>query len=144
MGIIAQRRKVALERVGNLSALSKAGVNFAITGRGTAARAEFWTNLRRAITAGLSREKALAALTTVPSQWLGLGPGTIVVGAPARLSIMDKDPFVEEAAAQWVFVGDDAFRPDRERAEVRPPRVPRESDLCCGDDTHEHRVGGGN
>ncbi|RYG48739.1 hypothetical protein EON79_03575 [bacterium] len=138
------RRQQFQDRVGNLSALSKAGVNFAITGRGVTSRTEFWANLRRAITAGLPREKALAGLTALPSQWLGLGPGKIVVGAPARLSVMDKDPFVEEAAARWVFVGDDAFRADRERTEVRPPRVPTEEDLCCGDGTHEHRVGGGN
>lgn len=133
------------ERVTNLGVMAKAGVEFALTGRGTSSKSEFFGNLRRAIAAGLPREKALAALTTVPSRWFGLGPGTITVGAPARLVVMDKDPFVEEASAKWIFVGEDAFRTDQApRADGRPPRIPSEEDLCCGDSTHEHyQIGGG-
>lgn len=52
---------------GNLAALEKAGIRFAITGEGLDANS-FWSNLRLAVAYGLSEKAALAALTTQPAQ----------------------------------------------------------------------------
>ncbi len=53
---------------GNLAALEKAGVKFAITRNGVDAAADFWSNLRLAVEYGLNENTALAALTTVPAE----------------------------------------------------------------------------
>jgi imidazolonepropionase-like amidohydrolase len=54
----------------NAATLEKAGVNFVLTAALNRNKADFWTNLRKAIEHGLSETKALEALTTGPAQLL--------------------------------------------------------------------------
>ncbi len=63
-------------------------------------------NLRRMITAGLSEDAALAALTTTPAQLLGLSDrmGSVDNGKIANLVISDKPYFNEKAKVRYVFV----------------------------------------
>ena len=55
----------------NLSKVSGAGMTFAITSSDLRRRADFLTNLRKAVKAGLPEEEALKALTATPSSIVG-------------------------------------------------------------------------
>lgn len=90
----------------NAAQLDSAGVRFAITSDGLSSLNQFLPNLRIAVARGLSSDKALAALTTVPAGWLGIERthGTIAVGKVANLVVSDGDLFREEAAVRDVWV----------------------------------------
>lgn len=57
---------------GNLAALEKAGLRYAVTSKGLKSPSELWPQMRLAIDYGLSPEAALAALTTQPAQLFGI------------------------------------------------------------------------
>jgi imidazolonepropionase-like amidohydrolase len=99
--------------------LAKAGVNFALTTDGLASTAQFLPNLRIAVARGLTPDKALAALTTVPAQWLGIERthGTIAVGKVANLVVADGDLFTQDAAVRDVWVQGTQY------GVTRPPQV---------------------
>ncbi|UFH52075.1 amidohydrolase family protein [Spirosoma sp. KNUC1025] len=52
----------------NAGRLASASIEFALTTAGLKNKAEFWPNLRKAIENGLSEQKALEALTTIPAR----------------------------------------------------------------------------
>ncbi|GAB4018278.1 amidohydrolase family protein [Spirosoma koreense] len=52
----------------NAGRLAAANIPFALTSAGLRNKADFWPNLRKAIENGLSEQKALEALTTVPAR----------------------------------------------------------------------------
>jgi imidazolonepropionase-like amidohydrolase len=54
----------------NATALAKAGINFAFTSAGLKTKADFWTNIRKAIEYGLPESKALEAITSTPAKLL--------------------------------------------------------------------------
>src|SRR5690606_30516277 len=56
----------------NPGILEDAGVSFALTSFGLKSPDDFWKNLRSAIDHGLSKQTALSALTTIPSEYLGV------------------------------------------------------------------------
>ncbi|WP_295769712.1 amidohydrolase family protein [uncultured Mucilaginibacter sp.] len=73
----------------NPAALEKAGIRFALTSNGLTNARDFWTNLRTAITNGLSEKQALMSLTEVPAQILGVSDkvGTLAKGKLANFII---------------------------------------------------------
>jgi imidazolonepropionase-like amidohydrolase len=79
----------------NPAALEKAGVKFAITSYGLTTAKDFWTNLRAAITNGLTEKQALAALTETPAELLGVSDkvGTIAKGKLANFIITSDNLF---------------------------------------------------
>ena len=83
----------------NAMLLKKAGLDIAFTTYGLKNADQFWTALRKTIARGLSASDAMAALTTVPASWLGLGAqvGTLEVGKYASFSVFSADPFAFEA-----------------------------------------------
>lgn len=91
---------------GNLAALEKAGILFAITQTGVESASDFWSNLRLAIEYGLSEKTALAALTTVPAQLSKSSDllGTVEVGKLANLLITSGPLFAKETEIydNWV------------------------------------------
>ncbi|GIX34012.1 MAG: periplasmic amidohydrolase [Lysobacterales bacterium] len=89
------------EAPANPARLHASGLRFALSARGLRQpERRFWPNLRRAIAAGLPPEAALAALTTTPAAWLGLGDrmGRIAPGYRADLLIAEGDPFLDQEA----------------------------------------------
>jgi imidazolonepropionase-like amidohydrolase len=104
----------------NPARLAEAGVEFAITADGLASEEDFLPNLRAAVARGLSEERALAALTTVPAALLGIDGthGTLESGNVANLVVLaDGGLFDEGAAIQHVWVEGEPY-------EVSvPPRV---------------------
>lgn len=79
----------------------------AFTSHGLKKLDAFWKNLRKSIAYGLPAENALAAVTTVPAQWLGVTKevGTLEKGKRANLVIADGDLFASEASVEQTWVG---------------------------------------
>jgi imidazolonepropionase-like amidohydrolase len=96
---------------GNAAALADAGAAFAITASADAD--SFWGDLRAAIAAGLSTDRALAALTTAPALLAGVADelGTIDEGKLAHFIIADGDLFVD-GSIQGVIIDGIEYRND--------------------------------
>ncbi|OOQ61674.1 amidohydrolase family protein [Mucilaginibacter pedocola] len=79
----------------NPAALEKAGIKFALTSYGIANAKDFWTNIRSAISYGLSEKQALASLTTIPAEMLGVSDkvGTLAKGKLASFIITSDSLF---------------------------------------------------
>ena len=95
------------------SVFAKAGVPFGFSTLDVKVK-DIVPNLRRMIAAGLSEEAALASLTTVPAQLLGLSDrmGTVENGKMANLVISDKSYFNEKAKIRFVFVDGVLYKMD--------------------------------
>ncbi|MDD7913870.1 amidohydrolase family protein [Polaribacter ponticola] len=78
----------------NLNVLSNNGINFAITTHKLKSVKSFHKNLQKAIKYGFSKEKALAALTTIPANILGNNAiGNLKTGSLANFIITSGDVF---------------------------------------------------
>jgi len=89
----------------NAAVLEQAKVPFALTLHKLEKPEQFWPNLRKAVSYGLSQQKALAALTTEPAKWLGMEQqiGKIAEGYQADLVVSKGDLFADgEIVATWV------------------------------------------
>ena len=83
---------------GNLAALEKAGIDFAVTSHGLKKRSDLLVNLRKAVAYGLSREKALEALTAAPARLIKASDllGSLKKGLIANFLVTSGDIFDEE------------------------------------------------
>ena len=110
------------------AALAKAGVKFAFSTEGITNSADILRNLNKSVTAGLSPEAALRALTADAAEILGAGKilGSIEPGKIANLTITNGDLFKEGTAVKWVFV-------DGRRYEVREQPAPQNGRGARGD-----------
>ncbi len=106
------------------SAFAKAGVPFGFSTLSVKAK-DIPANLRRMISAGLSEDVALAALTTTPAQLLGLSDrmGTIESGKMANLVISDKSYFHEKAKVRYVFVDGALYKMDVKEEKKADPNA---------------------
>ncbi|RMG43669.1 MAG: amidohydrolase [Acidobacteria bacterium] len=91
----------------NAAELARRGVRFAFTAHGLRKEERFWDNLRKIVRAGLAEEAALAALTTVPAEILGIDgvAGTLEPGRRADFVIAGGDPFRDEVPFHEVWIG---------------------------------------
>lgn len=91
--------------VSQAAVYNKAGVKFGFSTL-SVKPAAIQSNLRRMIKSGLTEDAALASLTTVPAELLGLSDrlGSIDNGKIANLVISDKPYFNEKAKVRYVFV----------------------------------------
>ncbi len=82
----------------NAATLENAGVKFALTTIGLKKKSSFIKNLRSAVKNGLTKKNALAALTTVPADILGVSnlTGTLEKGKLANFFVCDGDIFEEK------------------------------------------------
>lgn len=90
---------------GNAAALASAGVDFAFTLAQLEKKEDFWPNLRKAVAHGLDKDKALAALTTVPAQISGVDnkAGRLAQGYMADFVIANGDLFNDgEIVSVWL------------------------------------------
>jgi hypothetical protein len=115
-----KEEKAALEKrktefmakyVGQAAAFQKAGMKFGFSTL-SSKPANIQANLRRMITAGLTEDAALAALTTTPAELLGLSDrlGSVDNGKIANLVISDKPYFNEKAKVRYVFVEGNMYK----------------------------------
>jgi imidazolonepropionase-like amidohydrolase len=78
----------------NLKVLSENGVNFALTTRSLKSVKSFHKNLQKAIKYGFDKEKALAALTTIPATIIGNNTiGNLKTGSYANFIVTSGDIF---------------------------------------------------
>ena len=91
---------------GNAATLARAGARFALTAHGLKDPKTFRANVARAIARGLDRDVALAAVTTVPAQLLGLSDrtGTLAAGKAANLTVTRGGLFDENSKVIEVWV----------------------------------------
>ncbi len=104
----------------NPQLLLDAGLTVVFTSHG-GRPVQLFENLARAIERGLTREQALAALTTTPATWLGVEDrlGTLEAGKLAHLVVVDGDLFVDKPNILETWV-------DGRRYEIKtnePPKV---------------------
>ena len=86
--------------------LQQSGVSFSFTSHGLKKKDDFLKNLRVAVNQGLTTEKALAALTTIPAEKLGVSElfGSLEKGKSASFIIADGDIFEESTQIEQVWV----------------------------------------
>jgi len=105
--------KISLEQIKHVALaprnpgiLSQNGIKFAITSDGLKEIKEFREKLLLAVDHGLDKDKALAALTTVPAELIGESAqiGTIETGKWANFFVMDKNYFDKKAKMTSHFV----------------------------------------
>jgi len=101
--------------------LIEAGFPVLLTTHGLSKPGDVFAAVARAIEAGLDRDRALAALTTEPAAWLGLGDraGKVAPGYMANLVVVDGDLLAEKPTVREVWVDGRRF----ELASVEPPEV---------------------
>lgn len=90
---------------GNAAALAQADIDFSFTLHQLKKADDFWPNLRRAVKHGLSTDKALAALTTVPAKIAGISDkaGKLAPGYMADFVIAEGDLFTNgEIKSVWL------------------------------------------
>ena len=99
----------------NPKKLYDAGITFALTTATLKDASTFPANLRKAIERGLSRDAALAALTTVPAKLYGIDQkaGTLTPGKLANFVVADSDIFNEKTKILETWV-------DGKRYEAKP------------------------
>lgn len=91
----------------NPSLLKKEGLNIILSSHGTANATEFWKQVQKAISRGLSPSDALEALTVAPAKMFGIEDqfGTLEAGKRASFTIYDNHPFVKTATVleSWIL-----------------------------------------
>ncbi|MBA2270960.1 MAG: amidohydrolase family protein [Chthoniobacterales bacterium] len=107
----------------NPARLVEAGIPIAFTTQKLAKPdKEFWTQVRLAVRRGLSKEAALAALTSTPAEIFGLADrvGTIAPGRIANLVVATGDLFTSEARVLTAWIDGQPY--DTPLAAGRDPR----------------------
>lgn len=82
----------------NPAALAKAGITFAFTAEGLKSKGDFWTNIRKAIEFGLTKEQALEAITMTPARLANVDDrlGSLKKGKVANFLITSDELFNED------------------------------------------------
>ncbi len=105
-----------------------AGVRFSLTTAGLDDPEEFGRRVREAIARGLSKEDALAAVTTIPARQLGLDDrlGTIETGKIANLVVATGEPFAAASRVTEIWIDGKRYEvpAKTERGGVSPPASP--------------------
>lgn len=98
----------------NPAVLAQANIDFAFTLNGVDKPQEFWSNVRTAVAHGLSKDRALAALTTTAAEIAGVADqsGKIASGYRADLVISRGDLFSDgEIVSVWTQGQEHSFKP---------------------------------
>ena len=90
----------------NPQRLQAAGVPFALTSAGLENEEEFHARIRRSMERGLSRDAALAALTTTPARLVGMAAqlGSVEPGKLGHLLVTDGELFDEKTKIMAVWI----------------------------------------
>src|SRR3954453_12400213 len=102
----------------NPARLAEAGIPFAFTTQKLEKpEKDFWSRLRLAVRRGLSKEAALAALTTTPAEMFGVTDrlGSIAPGRMANLVVANGDLFGDDAHVLTTWVDGHYYDTDQAR-----------------------------
>ena len=96
----------------NLFAMEKNGVVFAITASDLKDKKDFWKNLRKAISFGLSEKQALLSLTSIPAEMLNLSDkiGKLKEGMIANFIITSGNLFDEKTIIYENWIQGNAYK----------------------------------
>ncbi|MCA9282214.1 MAG: amidohydrolase family protein [Phycisphaeraceae bacterium] len=99
------------ESPANVARVRGAGVAVALTASKLRRGESFWANARKMIEAGVSEDDALAMLTTVPAEMLGVGDyvGRVAAGYSASMIVCDKPLFEKDREIRDMWVGGERF-----------------------------------
>jgi len=105
----------------NPARMIEAGFPVLLTAHGQSKPEDLFGQVARAVEHGLDADAALAALTTGPAEWLGIGDraGRIAAGYMANLVVVEGELFGEETSINEVWVDGHRF----ELAKLVPPEV---------------------
>lgn len=105
----------------NPARMIAAGFPVLFTAHGQSNPAELFAQVAKAVEHGLDPDAALAALTTAPADWLGIGDraGRIAEGYMANLVLVEGELFGDETTISEVWVDGHRF----ELAKLTPPEV---------------------
>jgi hypothetical protein len=97
----------------NPARLAEAGIPFAFSSLGTDDPKSFTDGVLKAVEAGLPKDKALAALTSVPSAFFGLDKalGTIETGKLANVVLTEGELLVKDPKVKVVFADGRKWEP---------------------------------
>lgn len=118
---LKKRREEAIAKHQSQAAtLDKAGLTFGFSTLEVKS-GDVKDNLLKIIEKGLSEDKALAALTTVPAEMLGMSDmlGTVEKGKIANLVVTDKPYFTKEANVRYVFVDGQAYEYEAKKSKKK-------------------------
>ncbi|WP_113906396.1 amidohydrolase family protein [Aliidiomarina celeris] len=99
---------------GNAAVVANADIPFALTLHGLSKTSDFWPNVRKAIDHGLSPQRALAALTTVPAEMAGIADqaGRLAAGYRADFVVSRGDLFDQgEIVSVWLQGEENELKP---------------------------------
>jgi imidazolonepropionase-like amidohydrolase len=106
----------------NPGKLAQSGFEFALTSASLKEKQDFLNNLRIAVKRGLSKEKALAALTSIPAKWLNMSHlmGSLEPGKLANFFITSGDIFTKDTKilSTWI-AGEEYVVSDQSDIELR-------------------------
>ena len=123
--------KVSLEALrrwdnapGNAAKVHAAGVQFALSAAGLSDVSKFRANVAEAIDAGLPRDAALAACTTVPALIAGIDNqcGRLQSGLAANLVVVDGELFADSTSVMMVWVDGEVFEIEKKEPPEGDPR----------------------
>ncbi len=100
--------------------MKDAGLTFSFTTAGLEDVKDFGKRVREAIARGLSRDDALAAVTTIPARQLALQDrlGTLEAGKIASLVVETGEPFAEKSRVSEIWIDGICIEPREEKEEA--------------------------
>lgn len=112
------------QRVAGMAELHRAGVRFAVSSRDGKSPGELLKSMRQAISNGLDRDTALAALTTQAAAILGLEHelGAIAVGRPAYFVAMTGPFDNEQSKVRHVVISGHRYEYNKDAKPIEPTK----------------------
>jgi hypothetical protein len=109
--LFLERKAEWKQEVSNVASLIAAGVDVALTMRGSSGPQDFFADLRVAIEHGLAEPQAMAALTSTPARLFCAERelGSLRIGGPAHLAVVTGDLASRERSVRHLFIGDRHF-----------------------------------
>lgn len=117
--------------------LLETGIEYALTTYESDSVSDFMKDLRTSLERGLHTDDALAALTTLPAEWLGIDDvvGSLAKGKRAHLVVTDGDLFDEDTTVMQVWIDKEQFVFD-EKAELEPAGTWQLANPAMHDEIH--------
>lgn len=115
--------------------LRDAGLEFSFTTDGLEDPKDFGKRVRAAMARGLSREDALAAVTTIPARQLGLSDrlGTLEAGKIASFVVSTGEPFDEKSRVAEIWIDGGRIERKEEKEEKKKDDAPHPAPLPPGE-----------
>jgi imidazolonepropionase-like amidohydrolase len=103
-----------------------AGLSFSLTTAGLEDPESFPARVRQAIARGLSKDDALAAVTTIPARQLGLGDrlGEIAPGRIANLAVETGEPFASGSRVSEIWIDGKRYETRKSETGNRESKAP--------------------